>query len=132
MIKDPIGDSYHEIDDNEFKALSHYLKVIRAGGWLADRMSLEFDMFAEGRRYTPGEVIQHLTDFAIEDFQENVDDAKNMIRDYPQLFQEDLQALGAAVAHVDPVEPAAPEAGPAPSAPQPIAPQRRTRKRTSG
>ncbi len=68
MIKDPIGDSYHEIDDNEFKALSHYLKVIRAAGWLADRMSLEFDMFAgREQHYAPEKaVIQHLTDFAIE------------------------------------------------------------------
>ena len=116
---------YEEIDASEFKELSNYLKVLRAGGWLAEHVSLEFDFFAEGRRYTPGEVIQHLTSFAFEGFQLNVDAAKVFLRDYPRLFEEDLKALNAAVTETQP-QPAAPAAQP-----EAAAPQRKPRKRTS-
>jgi len=122
---------YDEIDNDEFKELANYLRALRAGGWLAERMSLELDFFAEGRRYTPGEVIQHFTS-SLSNFEGSVSVAKDLVRDYPHLFEDDLKALSAAVANADPVEPAAAGAGPEPSTPQPAAPQRRPRKRTSG
>ncbi len=114
---------YEEIGITEFKELSDCLKVLRDGGWLSSRISTECRMFAEGSRYTPEQFIQHVIGFEVDEFQMDVESTKDMLRDYPGLFVEDLKALNAAVTEPTPAMPA--------EEPQPTAPQRKTRKRTS-
>jgi hypothetical protein len=90
-----IESAFLEIDENEFLELQNYLAVLRSGTWLADRISSECDFFVLGRRYTPTDIIRHITGAEVEAFQLDVETSKDMLRDYPQLFKDDLAALKA-------------------------------------
>jgi len=88
MLADSLRDRPTFIDDSDdegtMDTLEAFLKLLRQDNWLAEFLRLRVKKYAESCPQ-PLEVMQFLAEESVT-FDSNLADAKQMIRDYPELF----------------------------------------------
>jgi hypothetical protein len=77
-------------DERELRSLRALQTILRKGGWFAEWLQAEL-RFREDKKVTPLEVIDSLTEPAA-NFEYEIEDAKRMLADWPELVQPEAAA----------------------------------------
>ena len=84
------------ISEKEFEALEAYLSLLRSQTWLECFIGVEVLLFNQGYRRTPKEVLSALME-EMENFKWDQKTTRSMLRDFPELFRDELTKTSAGV-----------------------------------
>ncbi|MGI9073354.1 MAG: hypothetical protein ACR2JB_19060 [Bryobacteraceae bacterium] len=88
---------------DRFALLKAFLDILRSDGWLASFLSARIERYAQ-KSPTPLELMEGLTEDAV-NFDLNINDAKRLIREWPEFFEpQGTEAQEAKAAHATSID----------------------------